>query len=147
MMMPFLYIFAVVFFLASPVVVLRLCKKVRLLGRIGPVLTLYVTGILFGNLVHFDGLAQIQDLLSSAMVPLSIPLLLFGCRFHRGETRSQVLALVTAVAAVCIATVGGFVIFRDTVPDASRIGGMLTGVYSGGTMNLAALKKSDTVRF
>lgn len=138
--MPIFYLFTVLFFLVSPVLILWLCKRVKLLGRLGPVLTLYIAGIIFGNLVHFDGLAQIQDVLSSAMVPLSIPLLLFGCRFHRGETRSQILALVTAVVAVCAATVGGFIIFRDSVPDASRIGGMLTGVYSGGTMNLAALK-------
>lgn len=130
----------VLFFLTVPVAVLKLCRKVNWLGKIGPVLTLYIIGIIFGNLVHFDGLDKIQDILSSAMVPLSIPLLLFGCRFRRGETRSQVLALVTAVAAVCTATIAGFLIFRNSVPDASRIGGMLTGVYSGGTMNLAALK-------
>lgn len=133
-------ILSVLFFLGVPFAVLALCRRVKWLAKLGPVLTLYIAGIIFGNIVHFDGLEKVQDLLSSAMVPLSIPLLLFGCRFHRGETRSQVLALVTAVAAVCVATVGGFLIFRNSVPDAAKIGGMLTGVYSGGTMNLAALK-------
>lgn len=133
-------ILSVLFFLGVPFAVLALCRRVKWLAKLGPVLTLYIAGIIFGNIIHFDGLDKIQDLLSSAMVPLSIPLLLFGCRFHRGETRSQVLALVTAVAAVCAATVGGFLIFRNSVPDAAKIGGMLTGVYSGGTMNLAALK-------
>lgn len=133
-------ILSVLFFLGVPFAVLALCRRVKWLAKLGPVLTLYIAGIIFGNIVHFDGLEKVQDLLSSAMVPLSIPLLLFGCRFHRGETRSQVLALVTAVAAVCAATVGGFLIFRNSVPDAAKIGGMLTGVYSGGTMNLAALK-------
>lgn len=135
-----LSILSVLFFLGVPFAVLALCRRVKWLAKLGPVLTLYIAGIIFGNIVHFDGLEKVQDLLSSAMVPLSIPLLLFGCRFHRGETRSQVLALVTAVAAVCAATVGGFLIFRNSVPDAAKIGGMLTGVYSGGTMNLAALK-------
>ena len=133
-------ILSVLFFLGVPFAVLALCRRVKWLAKLGPVLTLYIAGIIFGNIVHFDGLEKVQNLLSSAMVPLSIPLLLFGCRFHRGETRSQVLALVTAVAAVCAATVGGFLIFRNSVPDAAKIGGMLTGVYSGGTMNLAALK-------
>ncbi|MBQ0149064.1 MAG: DUF819 family protein [Bacteroidales bacterium] len=133
-------ILSVLFFLGVPFAVLALCRRFTWLAKLGPVLTLYIAGIIFGNIVHFDGLEKVQDLLSSAMVPLSIPLLLFGCRFHRGETRSQVLALVTAVAAVCAATVGGFLIFRSSVPEASKIGGMLTGVYSGGTMNLAALK-------
>lgn len=133
-------ILSVLFFLGVPFAVLALCRRFTWLAKLGPVLTLYIAGIIFGNIIHFDGLDKIQDLLSSAMVPLSIPLLLFGCRFHRGETRSQVLALVTAVAAVCAATVGGFLIFRNSVPDAAKIGGMLTGVYSGGTMNLAALK-------
>lgn len=133
-------VLSILFFLTVPVAVLRLCRRVKWLGKVGPVLTLYIVGIIFGNLVHFEGLARVQDLLSSAMVPLSIPLLLYGCRFHKGETRSQVLALVTAVLAVCIATIGGFFIFRHSIPEAAKIGGMLTGVYSGGTMNLAALK-------
>ena len=129
-----------VFFLLVPAVVLRLCRKVSWLGKIGPVLILYILGIVVGNLFHPSGMAQIQDLLSSAMIPLAIPLMLFSCTFRKTQTRSQLLALFTGMAAVAAAVVAGFFLFGKSIPDAEKIGGMLTGVYTGGTVNLAALK-------
>lgn len=130
----------VLFFVLAPAGVLWLCRKVRWLGKIGPVLILYVIGIIVGNLVHPSGMAQIQNLLSNAMVPLAIPLMLFACTFSRSQTRSQLLALLTGMAAVMIAVVAGFLIWGRGIPDGAKIGGMLTGVYTGGTINLAALK-------
>ena len=130
----------VLFFVLAPAGVLWLCRKVWWLGKIGPVLILYVIGIIVGNLVHPSGMAQIQNLLSNAMVPLAIPLMLFACTFSRSQTRSQLLALLTGMAAVMIAVVAGFLIWGRGIPDGAKIGGMLTGVYTGGTINLAALK-------
>ena len=130
----------VLFFLLAPAAVIWLCRRVKWLDRIGPVLILYILGIIVGNLFHPAGMAQIQDLLSSAMVPLAIPLMLFGCTFSRSQTRSQLLALVTGLVAVVLAVVAGSFIFGRSIPDGAKIGGMLTGVYTGGTMNMAALK-------
>lgn len=130
----------VLFFLLAPAAVIWLCRRVKWLDRIGPVLILYILGIIVGNLFHPAGMAQIQDLLSSAMVPLAIPLMLFGCTFSRSQTRSQLLALVTGLVAVVLAVVAGYFIFGRSIPDGAKIGGMLTGVYTGGTMNMAALK-------
>ena len=130
----------VLFFLLAPAGVLWLCRKFRWLGKIGPVLTLYVIGIIVGNLFHPQGMAQIQDLLSSAMVPLAIPLMLFCCTFRKSETRSQLLALISGIASVVAVVVAGFFIFGSHIPDAAKVGGMLTGVYTGGTVNMASLK-------
>ena len=130
----------VLFFLLAPAAVIWLCRRVKWLDRIGPVLILYILGIIVGNLFHPAGMAQIQDLLSSAMVPLAIPLMLFGCTFSRSQTRSQLLALVTGLVAVVLAVVARYFIFGRSIPDGAKIGGMLTGVYTGGTMNMAALK-------
>ena len=128
------------FFLLVPVGVLWLCDRVRWLGKVGPVLILYIIGIVAGNIFHPSGMAQIQDVLSSAMVPLAIPLMLFSCSFRRSETRSQLLALLTGIAAVVIAVIAGYLIFGRGIPDGEKVGGMLTGVYTGGTINLASLK-------
>lgn len=136
----FLNILAILFYLLVPTVVLRLCRKVRWLGKIGPVLLLYIIGIAFGNLCHLPALAKIQDVLSSATVPLAIPLMLFGCSFSRSRTRSQLLALITGIFAVVLAVVAGYLLFGRHIPDGAKVGGMLTGVYTGGTVNLAALK-------
>lgn len=133
-------ILTIIFFLLAPAGVLALCRRVPVLGKIGPVLILYIIGIIFGNVFHPSALAGIQDALSSAVVPLAIPLMLMSCRFSRSQTRSQLLALITGIVAVMGAVVLGYLIFGRNIPDGAKIGGMLTGVYTGGTINLAALK-------
>ena len=127
-------------FVLAPAGVMWLCRKVSWLGKIGPVLILYILGVIIGNLVHVPHQAELQDILSSAAVPLAIPLMLFTCTFRRSETRSQLLALITGLVAVITAVVAGYFIFGKNITDAPKIGGMLTGVYTGGTINLAALK-------
>lgn len=134
------------FFLLSPAGVMWLCRKIPFFGKIGPVLLLYILGILVGNLVHVPSQAAVQDILSSATVPLAIPLMLFTCTFRRSETRSQLLALITGMTAVITAVVAGFFLFGKNIEDAPKIGGMLTGVYTGGTVNLAAIKAMLGVR-
>lgn len=128
-------------FCLIPAGVLWLCRKVRLLGKIGPVLVLYLLGIIIGNIGLMPGeLPAVQEILSNAMVPLAIPLMLFGCSFKLAGTRSQLLALVTGMISVVLAVIIGFLLFGDHIADSAKIGGMLTGVYTGGTINLAALK-------
>ncbi len=146
-------IIIVLVFLLAPAGVLALCRKFKWLGKIGPVLVLYVLGIIIGNIGLIPGvslpgqMAGVQDILSSAMVPIATPLMLLGCTFKRSETRSQLLALITGVTAVVISVAVGYLVFADAIDSsrmagdsAAKIGGMLTGVYTGGTINLAALK-------
>ena len=130
----------VLIYLLAPAGVLWLCRRVPLLGKIGPILILYLAGIVIANTFRPAAMAQIQDLFSNVTIPLAIPLMLFGCTFSRTETRSQLLALITGLVAVALAVVAGFFIFGRNVEDGAKIGGMLTGVYTGGTMNMAALK-------
>ena len=139
-------ILTVFFFLASPAGVLWLCRKIPVLGKIGPVLILYIIGVIFGNVFHPSGMASIQDILSSATVPLAIPLMLFGCTFSRAGTRSRLLAMLTGIVAVVTAVAAGYLIFARDIPEGAKIGGMLTAVYTGGTVNMAALKAMLGVR-
>ena len=133
-------VLVILFFLFIPAGVLWLCRRVPVLDKIGPVLILYIIGILFGNLFHPSGMAKIQEILSSAMVPLAIPLMLFSCTFRRSGTKSQLLALLSGLFAVTASVTVGFFIFGRDLADGAKIGGMLTGVYTGGTINLASLK-------
>ncbi len=128
------------FFLLAPALIIRLCRKFPVLDKIGPVLILYLLGILAGNVFHPSGMAQIQEILSSAMVPLAIPLMLFSCTFRRSGTRSQLLALLSGLFSVTLAVVAGYLVFGRNLEDGAKIGGMLTGVYTGGTINLASLQ-------
>ena len=134
-------------FCLAPAGVLWICRKVTLLGKIGPVLLLYILGVILGNIgIRPEGMGTIQDVLSSAMVPLAIPMMLFGCTFRLRETRQQLKALLTGITAVILAVVIGYLIFGKNIEEGTRIGGMLTGVYTGGTINLAALKTMLGVR-
>ncbi|MCR5464529.1 MAG: DUF819 family protein [Bacteroidales bacterium] len=133
-------ILVILFFLLSPACVLWLCRRFPLLDKIGPVLILYIVGIIFGNLFHPSGMAGIQEVLSSATVPLAIPLMLFSCTFQRSKTRSQLIALLLGLAAVTLSVLAGYFLFGRNMDDGAKIGGMLTGVYTGGTINLASLK-------
>ena len=133
-------ILTIVFFLLCPACVLWLCKRFPLLDKIGPVLILYIVGIIFGNLFNPSGMADVQEVLSSATVPLAIPLMLFSCTFQRSKTRSQLFALLLGLAAVTLSVLAGYFLFGRNMEDGAKIGGMLTGVYTGGTINLASLK-------
>ena len=135
------WIILVAGFCLIPAGVLWLCRKFSLLRKIGPVLLLYGLGIIIGNIGLMPGqMPAVQELLSNAMVPLAIPLMLFACTFNMKGARSQILALVTGLISVITAVVIGFLIFGRDIPEGAKVGGMLTGVYTGGTINLAALK-------
>ena len=128
-------------FCLIPTVVLQLCKRFAFLKKIGPVMILYALGIIIGNIGLMPGqMPAVQELLSNAMVPLAIPLMLFGCTFNMKGARSQILAMVTGMISVATAVIIGYYIFGRDLPEGAKIGGMLTGVYTGGTINLAALK-------
>ena len=134
-------------FCTAPAGVLWICRKVSFLGKIGPVLLLYILGVIIGNIgIKPEGMYTLQDIMSSAMVPLAIPMMLFGCTFRLKETKQQVKALLTGLAAVVIAVILGYLIFGRHLDEGAKIGGMLTGVYTGGTINLAALKTMLGVR-
>lgn len=141
----------VLFYLAAPAFVLWLCGRFRWMAKLGPILILYILGIIVGNVGVVPGIslpdasATIQDVLTSVAIPVAVPLMLLGCTFRRSETRSQLLALLTGVVSVIIAVACGYILFADAIDasssdKAAEIAGMLTGVYTGGTINLAALK-------
>ncbi len=138
----------VLFFLVAPAGVLWLCRRVSWLGKIGPILVLYAVGLVAGNLsVMPEGAAEIQNFVTSAMIPLAIPMLLFNCTFKKGQTGMQAKALAGGLIAVVVAVISGYLLFRSHLgPEGARIGGMITGVYTGGTPNLAALQMMLGVR-
>jgi len=134
-------ILLVLVFILTPALVLLLCRKSRIAGKIGPILILYLIGMIVGNSgFKPSGMLQIQDIMSSAMVPIAIPLMLFSCSFKKNDTRSQAYALVTGMVAIVVAVITGYLIFGRSIDGGAKVGAMFTGVYTGGTINLASLK-------
>ena len=143
----------VLVFVLMPALVLMLCRKVKWIGKMGPILTLYILGVLLGNLGNIFGFevpestAGVQKILSNVTVPFAIPLMLLGCTFSKGDGRKYFMVLLTGLVAVIVAIIGGFFIFRHSIDSSAmavdgsaKIGGLLTGSYTGGTINMAALK-------
>jgi len=137
-----------VFFLLTPVLVIYLEGKYKIVKKIGGVLICYILGALVGNIGLLpEGAFKYQDLLSQLTVPLALPLILFSMDIRKwfkmaGSAFSSLfLGLFTVILMILV----GFWIFRDTLPEAWKIAGMLTGIYTGGTPNMAAIKTALNV--
>jgi len=139
----FLTILWVLFFLAAPSAILWLCSKIKFLDIIGPVVVCYVLGIIIGNIGIFpENIFEIQDLLTILVIPLALPLIFFSMNLRGWGRKTGVIikAFFGALIAVLIASTVTFLIFQPHVGDeAWKVGGMLIGVYTGGTPNLAAI--------
>lgn len=138
----------IIFYVITPALVLWVSERIPFLKKIGPVLLLYLIGILIGNSGLIDSsMFKLQDLMVTIIIPLAIPLMLFSSNFREWNIKSALLTLITGITAVIISVISGFFIFKHLIgndpvfgANLHKISGMLVGVYTGGTPNLAALK-------
>ncbi len=88
-----------------------------------------------------NSVAAVQDGAQTALVPLAIPLILFSLNVRRWLKFSGkgFLSMVLALFSVVVIVATGYLIFRDRVEGADKIGGMLIGLYTGGSVNLASI--------
>lgn len=92
--------------------------------------------------LYVNQIRTVQDMLTTIVIPLALPLLLISLNIRKWLKYagtgflSMGLALVSVVLVVFIA----YFIFRDTIPDSGKVAGMLIGIYTGGTPNVAAIK-------
>ncbi len=135
------YVLLAILFCVTPAGVLWLCRRVPLFGKIGPIMTLYAIGVVIGNLPFMpDEIQKFQSVLPNVMVPLAIPMMLFGCTFRREEIKLQFKVVFSGVLSVCLATVCGYLMFGKQLHNGAEIGGMIAGKCTGGTLNMAAIK-------
>ncbi len=139
------HLIMILFFLLAPAGILWLCRKVPFLQKIGAIVLAYILGFILGNSGLIDpSFSKIQQTLSEVMVMLAIPLLLFSLQIRSwirvsGKT---FLALLLGLCALVVMIVSGHEIFGGHVNESWKVAGMLTGVYSGGTPNLASIKEA-----
>lgn len=134
----------VAFFVLVPAAAIWLEKRIRIVSVLGSVALCYVIGFVIGNLPGAPVDSQLAMNLSTASVALAIPLLLFSLDFAGWlrQAPRTLLAFAWVVVAVCIATALARPLFADRVEDSAKVAGMLVGVYTGGTPNLAAVGKA-----
>ncbi len=140
-----------------PIIIILLFNQYRWAQKIGTVILAYAVGIIIALLNTAFGflplqgeagaelLTTVQKNLMSVCVPLAIPLMLFNSDFKLWtKSLPKTLAvLVGGVVSVAIAIVAGYFIFRTkdfgSAEEFKRVAVMMTGIYTGGTMNFAAL--------
>lgn len=105
---------------------------------------LFAAGNLSETDVQYFDVFKLQDLLTTISILFALPLLLFSLNVRSwfkvaGKT---FLSLLLGLISVIIPILIGFFIFKDSIDESWKVAGMMTGVYSGGTPNLASISKA-----
>ena len=104
---------------------------------------LYSAGLITSANVLAFKIYKLRDVLMSATILLAIPLLLFSSNVRQWKQLAgkTLASLFLGLIAVVVVIVLGYLIFYTKgSKDLWKVAGMLVGVYTGGTPNLAALK-------
>ncbi len=89
----------------------------------------------------YNQIASTQDLIMSIAIPIALPLLLFSLDIKRWLklAKEALLSLILGISSVFIILIVGFFLFKGHVHDSWKVAGMLCGVYTGATANMAAI--------
>jgi len=133
----------VLVFLGIPALLLYLCHRFPILDKLGAVVLAYVLGLIIGNTgILPEGSIKVLDPMSQFSIPIAFPLLLFSLEIRNfftvaGKTLfSMIIALFSIVAMIVL----GYYLVGNHVPENWKVSGMLIGVYTGGTPNLASIR-------
>lgn len=85
--------------------------------------------------------SPVYDTVWDYIVPLSIPLLLFSSNIMKIWKESRRLLIIFFIASIgtMIGTLVAFIVLNQWIPYLNKIGAMMTGSYTGGGVNFAAL--------
>ena len=140
-----------------PILIILLFNRYKWSQKVGTVILAYAVGIILALLNTAIGflpeegteaytfLDSIQRNLMSVCVPIAIPLMLFNSDFKLWtKSLPKTLAvLLGGILSVIIALVAGYFIFRNhdfgSPDEFKQVAVMMTGIYTGGTLNFAAL--------
>ncbi len=134
-----------------PILIIILFQRYAFFQKIGTVILAYAVGIsialtdIFNSPDNTAEIKPIQDLLMNISVPLAIPLMLFSCNFKlwTQSLPKTFAALISGLIAIVIAVIAGFFLFRNSgIENLNNISALMTGLYTGGTMNFAAIGKA-----
>ena len=91
--------------------------------------------------IFVNSIRKVQDGLVTVAIPIAFPLLLFSLNIRKWlkYAKTGFLSMFLALVSIIAIIVSGYFIFKDVVPDSWKVAGMLVGVYTGGTPNMASL--------
>ena len=131
------------FYLLFPALLLYLCYKYKILDQIGSVVLAYFFGLILGNSGLLpEGADKIQEMVATISVPLALPLLLFSLQLKNTKTLAlkSLLSMILSIVSLFIIIYLGWTFWGNKIPENWKVAGMLVGVYTGGTPNLASIK-------
>ena len=140
-----------VFYVLFPVFIIEGFKRWTWMQKVGTVVIAYAAGIVLAltGVVRFEETSSAaltfhkwQSTLMNVAVPLAIPLMLFNCDFKLWTKAlpKTIWSLVGGILAILVAVISGFFVFRgQDIPEFEKVSAMMTGIYTGGTMNFNAL--------
>lgn len=130
----------------SPLLILWLTYKSAWLNKVGSIIIAYIIGCtlgLTGVIPDTEEMHALQTTIASVAIPIAIPLLLLSAdlkawaKLAPSFIKSTLFGLLGCAIAITI----GFLLYGKSNPSLfANIGGMLTGLYTGGNANLASLK-------
>lgn len=140
-----------VFYVLFPVFIIEGFKRWTWMQKVGTVVIAYAAGIVLAltGVVRFEETSSAalmfhkwQSTLMNVAVPLAIPLMLFNCDFKLWTKAlpKTIWSLVGGILAILMGVISGFFVFRgQDIPEFEKVSAMMTGIYTGGTMNFNAL--------
>ena len=142
---------AVLIYLLFPVIIILLFQKYVVVQKIGTVLIAYLVGImmalsgLFPSPSESVEMRTLQDWFMNITVPLAIPLMLFNCNFKlwTKSLPKTFTALICGLIAIVISVIISYLMFKSSkIQDLPDLSALMVGIYTGGTMNFAAIGKA-----
>lgn len=149
-------LFQIAIFVAAPGAAIFACNRSKTLAAISPVMLCYAVGIVFGNLVgpgpipegasieELTPTEETTNLIAGISVLFAIGLLMVSTDFKKWLRLAPVtiLSSVLAIVSVLVVASGGAIALNAYSPHLPDVAGMLVGVYTGGTVNLAAVAEA-----
>ena len=137
-------------YILSPVIIILLYNKFDWAKKVGTVIMAYAVGIILalcgviptGEAAGAGQMKSISDMLMNITVPLAIPLMLFNSDFRLWvkSLPKTFVVLIGGLVAIVTSVILGYFVFRNAgIRDFGDVAAMMTGIYTGGTMNFSAL--------
>ncbi len=127
--------------LGLPVLVIWIEPRSKVVRFLSPVVVCYGLGMLLGNQPWVPFSDAISLGTCNVTVALAIPLLLYSTDVVAWLklAKSTVLSFVFVMLSVMLSGALAHLIFGARMPESPQVAGMLVGVYTGGTPNMAAI--------
>lgn len=133
-----------IIFLMLPYLFKKGEERFKWMSFFGTVVWCYLFGIIIGNTASSYIDEKLTNGIIEVSVLLAVPLLLFSLDIKAWlkNTKSTIISFIISLISISIATTVVSLTSNIENLEVWKLGGMLVGVYSGGTVNMSAIGKS-----